>query len=93
MGSQWGHINGDDLDLAPLAIVEASQAGGWTVVNRETLRVVEPGYVWVHREHAVAWAGAELTRMRAEETEYRHRQDEPVERGLARSWAAQHPQG
>jgi hypothetical protein len=80
-----------DDDLHPLGVVEAPEAGGWVVVNVETLRVVEPGYVWPHRDAATRWARQELERERADEVEYRRQQDEPVERGLARSWAATHP--
>lgn len=81
----------DEAELAPLGVVAAPEVGGWVVVNLTTLRVVEPGYVWPQREAAVRWAHQELERERAEELEYRRRQDEPVERGLARSWAATHP--
>lgn len=77
----------DESDLLPLGVVEAPEAGGWAVVNLTTLRVVEPGYVWPRREQAVRWARQELDREREEEDEYRRRQDEPVARGLARSWA------
>lgn len=82
--------HGPDPDLLPLGVVEAPEAGGWVVVNMKTLRVVEPGYVWPRREHAERWARRELARERLEEAEYRRRQDEPVQRGLARSWAATH---
>ncbi len=81
----------DEAELAPLGVVAAPEVGGWVVVNLTTLRVVEPGYVWPQRESAVRWARQELERERTEELEYRRRQDEPVERGLARSWAATHP--
>jgi len=77
-----------DSDLLPLGVVEAPEAGGFVVVNMTSLRVVEPGYVWPRREHAERWARQELERERLEEEAYRRRQDEPVERGLARSWAA-----
>jgi hypothetical protein len=91
MGTQAGAMpaNGriDDPDLRPLGVIEAPEAGGWVVVNLDSLRVVEPGYVWPRREHAVRWALQELERERREEAEYRQRQDEPVARGLARSWA------
>lgn len=80
--------HGAERDLLPLGVVDAPEAGGWVVVNMTTLRVVEPGYVWPRREHAVRWARQELARERQEEAEYRRRQDEPVRRGLARSWAA-----
>lgn len=81
----------DEADLEPLGVVAAPEAGGWVVINVVTLRVVEPGYVWPQRDAAVRWARRELDRERTEEIEYRRRQDEPVERGLARSWAAMHP--
>lgn len=81
----------DEADLEPLGVVAAPEAGGWVVVNLTTLRVVEPGYVWPHRDGAVRWAREELERERLEEMEYRRQQDEPVARGLARSWAATHP--
>ncbi|HEY8170890.1 MAG TPA: hypothetical protein VIH24_07305 [Candidatus Limnocylindria bacterium] len=82
----------NDPDLSPLGVVAAPEAGGWVVVNLDTLRVVEPGFVWPRREHAVRWAREELERERAEEDEYRRQQDEPTERGLARSWAGQQSQ-
>ncbi len=78
-------------DLGPLAVVPATDAGGWAVVNTRTLKVVEPGYRWAQRASAVRWALAELDRERREELEYRRRLDEPVARGLARSWAAAQP--
>jgi hypothetical protein len=81
----------DESDLLPLGVVAAPEAGGWAVVNLETLRVVEPGYVWPRREQAVSWARRTLERERQEEEEYRRRQDEPAARGLARSWAGTHP--
>ncbi len=81
----------DEADLSPLGVVAAPEAGGWVVVNLTTLRVVEPGYVWSRREGAIRWAQQELERERIEEIEYRRAQDEPVERGLARSWAATNP--
>jgi hypothetical protein len=80
-----GHA--DESDLLPLGVVEAPEAGGWAVVNLTTLRVVEPGYVWPRREQALRWARQELERERQEELAYRRLQDEPVARGLARSWA------
>ena len=80
--------NPADPDLTPLAVVKVSDAGGWAVVNVDTLKVVEPGYCWSKRASAIRWALDELERERREETEYRRRQDEPVERGLSRSWAA-----
>lgn len=104
MGAQRGQassvaVNGHatnghapDADLLPLGVVAAPEAGGWVVVNMTTLRVVEPGYVWPRREHAERWARQELARERLEEEAYRRRQDEPVERALARSWAGTHPE-
>lgn len=83
-----GHANA--RELWPLGVVDAPEAGGWVVVNMATLRVVEPGYVWPDRAHAERWARAELDRERRDEADYRRRQDEPKERGLARSWAANH---
>jgi len=90
MGTQPGAngIGHDESDLAPLGVVEATEAGGWTVVNLESLKIVEPGYVWPSRERAVRWAREELERERREELEHQRRQNEPVERGLAQSWAA-----
>jgi hypothetical protein len=92
MGTQPGVATGDrigtpeiETDLLPLRVVQATDAGGWTVVNFDTLKVVEPGYVWPRREQAVRWAREELERERAEEAEYRRRQTEMVRRGLAQS--------
>jgi hypothetical protein len=91
MGTQPGVATGDrigtpeiETDLLPLRVVQATEAGGWTVVNLETLKVVEPGYVWPKREQAVRWARDELDRERAEEAEYRRRRDAQVRRGV--SW-------
>ena len=78
----------DERDLAPFAVMEAPELGGWTVVNTETLHVVEPGLLWRRREPAVRWAREELTRLRREAEEYQRRQDEVVERALAQSWEA-----
>jgi len=64
-----------ESDLLPLRVVETPEAGGWTVVNLETLKVVEPGYVWPRRDQAVRWAREELERERLEELEYRRRRD------------------
>jgi hypothetical protein len=95
MGIQEGTVpasgRADESDLLPLGVVEAPEAGGWAVVNLESLKVVEPGYVWARREQAVRWARQELDRERRDELEYRRLQDEPVARALARSWAARHP--
>lgn len=88
--SQSANGRASARDLWPLGVVDAPEAGGWVVVNLTTLRVVEPGYVWPDRAHAEQWARDELDRERQEEADYRRRQDEPVERGLARSWAATH---
>ena len=79
---------GDEDDLAPFAVMEAPELGGWAVVNTETLHVVEPGLLWSRREPAVAWARAELARLRAETEAYQRAQDEVVERALAQSWDA-----
>lgn len=79
---------GDEDDLAPFAVMEAPELGGWAVVNTETLHVVEPGLLWSRREPAVAWARAELARLRAETAAYQRAQDEVVERALAQSWDA-----
>ena len=82
MGTQPGVAMGTgasapeaETDLLPLRVVETPEAGGWTVVNLETLRVVEPGYVWPRRDQAVRWAREELERERQEELEYRRRRD------------------
>lgn len=86
MGTPAGAIgtNGrsDEPDIRPLGVVEAPEAGGWVVVNLGTLRVVEPGYVWPGRQHAVRWAQQELERERREEAEYRERQEAPIARAL-----------
>jgi hypothetical protein len=78
----------DEQDLAPFAVMEAAELGGWAVVNTETLHVVEPGLLWRRREAAVAWARAELARLRREADDYQRAQDEVVERALAQSWEA-----
>ena len=82
MGTQPGVAMGTgvsapeaETDLLPLRVVETPEAGGWTVVNLETLKVVEPGYVWPRRDQAVRWAREELERERQEELEYRRRRD------------------
>jgi hypothetical protein len=80
----------DDADLDPFGVVQVSAAAGWTVVNLDTLKVVEPGWAWPRREMAVRWALQAADQIRREEAEYRRRQDEPVMRGLARSWAGVH---
>lgn len=72
-------------------VVHAPELGGWVVVDPVSLKVVEPGYLWPTRERAIAWAQGELDRRRLEADEYRQRQNAVVEQGLARSWAAQHP--
>jgi len=64
-----------ETDLLPLRVVETPEAGGWTVVNLETLKVVEPGYVWPRRDQAVRWAREELDRERQEELEYLRRRN------------------
>jgi hypothetical protein len=74
-------------------VVEAPELGGWVVVNAATLKIIEPGYLWPTRDHATAWASRELERLRTEALEYQRGQDAIVERGLARSWAAQHEAG
>ena len=78
----------DEEDLAPFAVMDAPELGGWAVVNTETLHVVEPGLLWRRREAAVAWARAELLRLRSEAEAYQRAQDEVVERALAQSWEA-----
>jgi len=80
----------DEAELEPFAVLHAPEVGGWAVMNAETLKVVEPAYLFRSRAKAVAWARAELERLRIEMTEYRRSQDAVVERGLARSWAARH---
>ena len=67
-----------ETDLLPLRVVEKPEAGGWTVVNFQTLKVVEPGYVWPRRDQAVRWARDELERERQEELEYLRRRDGPT---------------
>jgi hypothetical protein len=74
-------------------VVDAPELGGWVVVNAATLKVIEPGYLWSTREQATAWASRELERLRVEALEFQRGQDAIVERGLARSWAAQHETG
>jgi len=82
MGTQPGVAMGTgvsapeaETDLLPLRVVETPEAGGWTVVNLETLKVVEPGYVWPRRDQAVRWARQELERERQEELEYLRRRN------------------
>ena len=82
MGTQPGVAMGTgasapeaETDLLPLRVVETPEAGGWTVVNLETLKVVEPGYVWPRRDQAVRWAREELERERQEELEYLRRRN------------------
>ena len=76
---------------ASFEVINAPELGGWVVIDPASLKVVEPGYLWPTRERAIAWAQAELDRLRVESEEYRRRQDAVVEQGLARSWAAQQP--
>ena len=85
MGTQPGVAMGTgvsapeaETDLIPLRVVETPEAGGWTVVNLETLKVVEPGYVWPRRDQAVRWAREELERERQEELEYLRRRNGTV---------------
>jgi hypothetical protein len=66
----------EELSLRPFRIVEARELGGWVVVHAETLKVVEPGYLWRSRERAIAWARGELRRLQRETVEYRRRQDD-----------------
>jgi hypothetical protein len=65
-----------------MRIVEARELGGWAVVDAETLRVVEPGYLWWRREQAIAWARREMVRQQRDAMEYRRRQEELARRGL-----------
>jgi hypothetical protein len=51
-------------------------------VNLETLKVVEPGYVWPRRDQAVRWAREELEREHQEELEYLRRRDGGINRGF-----------
>lgn len=78
----------DEDDLAPFAVMEAAELGGWAVVNTETLHVVEPGLLFRHRDAALRWARDELQRLRIEADAYERAQNEVVERGLAQSWEA-----
>ena len=71
-----------DARIGPMRIVEARELGGWAVVDAETLRVVEPGYLWWRREQAIAWARREMVRQQREAMEYRRRQEELARRGL-----------
>ena len=64
-----------ETDLLPLRVVETPEAGGWTVVNLETLKVVEPGYVWPAARPRCRWAREELERERQEELEYLRRRN------------------
>jgi hypothetical protein len=89
MGTQPGVAMGTgasapeaETDLLPLRVVETPEAGGWTVVNLETLKVVEPGYVWPRRDQAVRWAREELEREREEEMEYLRRRDGAINGGF-----------
>lgn len=72
----------DEASLRPFRIVDARELGGWVVVNAETLRVVEPGYLWRNRERAMAWARRELDRLRRDAADNRRRQDDVRLRGL-----------
>jgi hypothetical protein len=83
----------DGQEPLEFTVVDAPELGGWVVVNAATLTVIEPGYLWPTRERATAWASRELERLRSEAIEYQRAQDAIVERGLARSWAAQHEAG
>jgi len=73
----------DEASLRPFRVVDARDLGGWVVVNAETLRVVEPGYLWRNRQHAMAWARRELDRLRRDAADYRRRQDDVLHRGLS----------
>jgi hypothetical protein len=73
----------DTATINPLRIVEARELGGWVVVDAATLKVVEPGYLWRRREHALAWARKELLRRQRDAVEYRRRQEQLTLRGLA----------
>jgi hypothetical protein len=66
----------EETSLRPFRIVEARELGGWVVIHAETLKVVEPGYLWRRRERAIAWAHGELRRMQREAVEYRRRQED-----------------
>lgn len=66
----------EEASLRPFRIVEARELGGWVVVHAETLKVVEPGYLWRRRERAIAWARSELRRLQREAIEYRRRQED-----------------
>ncbi|MGH2446095.1 MAG: hypothetical protein ACRDGD_08665 [Candidatus Limnocylindria bacterium] len=78
---------GDEADLAPFGVVEAAELGGWAVIDRETLKIVEPGYLFAEREQAAHWARGELERRRRESAAYRRAQDEVVHRGVATPWS------
>jgi hypothetical protein len=66
----------EDASLRPFRVIEARELGGWVVIDAETLKVVEPGYLWRQRERAVAWARGELRRLQRETVEYRRRQED-----------------
>jgi hypothetical protein len=72
----------DAVTISPLRIVEARELGGWVVVDAATLKVVEPGYLWRRREHAMAWARKELVRRQRDAVEYRRRKEQLTLRGL-----------
>jgi hypothetical protein len=72
----------DEERIGPFRIVESRTAGGWAVMDAASLKVVEPGYLWRRREHALAWARRELAARHREALEYRRRQEEVVRRGL-----------
>jgi hypothetical protein len=80
--SAWLPAREISASVNPLRIVEARELGGWVVVDAATLKVVEPGYLWRRREHAVAWARKELARQQRETREYRRRQEQLTLRGL-----------
>jgi hypothetical protein len=69
--------------INPLRIVEARELGGWVVVDAATLKVVEPGYLWRRRDHALAWARKELVRQQRDAVAYRRRQEALTLRGPA----------
>ena len=69
--------------VSPLRLVEARELGGWVVVDAATLKVVEPGYLWRRREHALVWARKELVRQQRDAVAYRRRQEQLTLRGLA----------
>ncbi|MGH2357766.1 MAG: hypothetical protein ACRDGJ_07100 [Candidatus Limnocylindria bacterium] len=76
-------LRADDAGLPALQVVAAPELGGWVVVNATTLKIVEPGYLWRHRDHAIAWARRELAAQRREAMEYRRTLQLVAQRGLA----------